>query len=143
MQRNFELIARGIIINNNKILVCKNIKKKDNYYYFPGGHIEFGEPAQIALARELREELDLSIKKMEFIGITENIFKQNKKNHHEINLIFNVLADKVKDKSCEDHLGFFFLDKKSFIKENILPKNLKKAVLGWQKNKKVFWRKFE
>lgn len=139
MKSNFELIARGIMLKNNKILVCKNIKKNNNYYYLPGGHIEFGESAEKALERELKEELDLSVKKTKFIGITENFFSQSKRNHHEINLVFNVITDKIKDKSCEDHLGFLFMDKNSFLKENILPKNLKKAVLKWWKNKKIFW----
>ena len=143
MKKNFELIVRAVISKNNKILVCENIRKKDDYYYFPGGHIEFGEPAQIALARELKEELDLSVKNMKFIGAIENVFKQNKKVHHEINLVFNVTADKTKDTSCEDHLGFLFLDKKKFSKENILPKALKESVLKWQKDKKIFFGKFK
>jgi 8-oxo-dGTP diphosphatase len=122
MKRNFEIIARAVILKNNKILVCKNIKQNDKYYYLPGGHIEFGEPAEIALARELKEELDLSVKSMRFIGALENVFKQNKKNHHEVNLVFNVVVNEIKDKSCEDHLGFLFLHINEFKQKDFLGK---------------------
>ena len=37
----FEVCLRGIIENNGRILVCHS-KKKD-YYYLPGGHLEYGE----------------------------------------------------------------------------------------------------
>ena len=44
MKNEIEVCARAIIKHGNKILVCKN-KEKD-YYFFPGGHIDFGENAE-------------------------------------------------------------------------------------------------
>ena len=46
-----ELIARGIIINDGKILLCDNLKK--GYYFLPGGQIEEGEDIETALKREM------------------------------------------------------------------------------------------
>lgn len=37
------------------------------YYYPPGGHVEEGETDEEALVREIREELDLTVTKMEKI----------------------------------------------------------------------------
>jgi len=133
----FEICVRSIIQNRGKILVCKN-KEKD-YYFFPGGHIDFGESAESALVRELKEELNISIKKLSFIGTVENIFIQDNEKHHEINLVFNVLVAKAKDKSEEDHIDFFFFDKKRFLKEEVLPIALQKTVMKWLKDKKLFW----
>jgi len=133
----FEICVRGIIQNRGKILVCKN-KEKD-YYFFPGGHIDFGESAESALVRELKEELNISIKRLSFIGTVENIFIQDNEKHHEINLVFNVLVTKAKDKSEEDHIDFFFFDKKRFLKEEVLPIALQKTVIKWLKDKKLFW----
>lgn len=130
---NFEVCVRGIIIKDRKILVCKN-KNKD-YYYFPGGHVDFGEKAERALVRELREELNLQVKKVSLIGINENIFKDGEGSHHEINLVFEVKAGKVKDKSMEDHLDFFFLDMKKFNKARVLPTAMQKQVLKWVEDK--------
>jgi len=134
----FELCVRAIIQDDDKILVCK--RKDKGYYFFPGGHIEFGETAEQALIRELNEELSILIKKVSFIGVGENIFNQDGQKHHEINLVFEVLADKVKDKSKEDHIDFFFFEKEKFAKEKVLPISLKEAIIKWRKDNKVFWK---
>ncbi len=58
-KRHSLLLSRAIIKDKEeKILVCRN-KGKD-YYFFHGGHIEFGESSKQALQRELREELGLT-----------------------------------------------------------------------------------
>jgi len=136
-KNSFELCVRAIIRHNGKILVCKN-KKKD-YYFFPGGHINFGETAKGALRRELKEELYISIRNISFTGAIENIFREKGRKHHELNLVFNVKVKKVKDKSKEDHIDFFFFDTKRFAKENIFPLALRDNIIKWLKNKKIFW----
>lgn len=133
---HFEVCVRGIIEKDGKILVCKRKDKK--YYFFPGGHVEFGESAKSALIRELKEELNLSVKRVSFIGANENVFKEDRKKHHEINFVFKVQVDKVKDKSMEDHLNFFFFDKKILSEEKVLPIAIKKSVLKWLKDGKIF-----
>lgn len=134
-----EICARAVIRNRGKILVCWHKLKK--YYFFPGGHVDFGEAAESALMRELKEELDIRVKKVSFIGIVENIYKDkdDKEKHHEINLVFEVFAEKTKDKSKEDHIDFVFLDSKEFQKEKILPLSLRKSIIKWLKDKKIFW----
>jgi len=140
MENNFEIIVRAVIQKDNKILACKNIKKNDNYYYLPGGHVEMGEPADKALVRELKEELNLSVEDTSFIGVIENAYNQENEIHHEINLIFNIRANNVEDKSNEDHLGFFFFSKNQFSRKTILPKTLKEAIIQWQKDGLIFWK---
>ena len=141
MDNNFEVRVRAVIENNGKILVCKHTKNKAkmDYYFLPGGHVEFGETAKEAIIRELKEEVYIDIKNVFFIGSSENIFKQKDGVHHEINLVFNVIADKVKDKSKEDHIDFLFLSKREILKERVLPKKLIKAIIKWQKDKNTFW----
>jgi len=135
--QNIEVIARAIIENNGKILVCRG--KKKNYYYFPGGHVEFGESAKEALKREIREELGLDAKVGTFVGVSEHLFTQKNKDRHEINLVFEVKMKGGKIKSKEDQLEFYFFDKKQLKQENVLPKALKEAILKWFKNETIFW----
>ena len=136
-ENNFELCVRAVIQNNGKILVCKN--KAQNYYFFPGGHINFSETAEVALERELKEELDISIKGFSFIGVVENVFKEQGETRHELNLIFSVEVKKVKDKSKEDHLDFFFFDIERLSRERVLPLALRNSLIKWTKDGNVFW----
>lgn len=118
-------------------MVCKKTGKE--YYFFPGGHIEFGENTKEALAREIKEELGLTIKKHSFIGSSEHMFIEEGKKHHEINLAFEVEVNKLKIRSREDHIEFFLKSTKELTKEKVLPIALTKAVLKWLKDKKPFW----
>lgn len=136
-KNRFEICLRAIVENNSKILVCRN--KKKGYYYLPGGHLEYGEKIKDALAREIKEELSAVLDKMSFIGAVDNIFTEDGEKHHEINLVFKAKLKNNKTKSMEDHIDFSFLDKKEFAKAEFYPIALKKAILKWLKDKKIFW----
>lgn len=123
MNKNIEIIIRAIIINQGRILLCKN--KGKNYYFFPGGHLEFGESIKTAIARELYEELGAKVKNCKFLDLVENIFVENKIKHHEINLVYIVDLQKIKSQSRESHLEFVWMDKKQFNKAAIKPAVLK------------------
>jgi len=134
----YEICARALIRKEGKVLVCRF--KGRSFYFFPGGHVEFSEKAEDALKRELKEELDLEIEKMEYMGTVENIYEEDGDKHHEINLIFSVgVRGKVTDKSMEDDLEFFFLDETDLFKEKILPLAMRDSAIQWLKDGKVFW----
>lgn len=133
----FEVCVRAVIVDQEKILVCWNKAKK--YYFFPGGHIEYGEAAESALARELKEELEISIGKMSFVGAMENIYEEDDIKRHEINLVFEVRASKINDKSLEDHIDFKFLAKHKFAQKKVFPLALQNSIIRWLEDKKIFW----
>ncbi|MCX6763595.1 MAG: NUDIX domain-containing protein [Candidatus Moranbacteria bacterium] len=133
----FEVIARAIILRENKILICRS--QGHPWWFFPGGHIEFGEKSAEALEREIQEEIGSEIKNINFVGAVENHFRQNGQIHHEFNLVFRAeLKDQCVD-SREDHLKFKWLDLKSVPPARIYPVALKKALLKWIKDGKIFW----
>ena len=77
--------VRAIIIKKDKILLIKRVKSNETYWVFPGGGIESGETKEVALVREVKEELGLDIKakelflerpsdKPELAGIAEVFF---------------------------------------------------------------------
>lgn len=137
MEKQIEVLVRAIFQRDGKFLVCQKIGR--NYYFFPGGHVEFGEDAEQALSRELKEELGIKVKKFSFIGGVEHTFTEDKKFHHEINLAFWSPAKNITAESAEDHLRFSWISKGKMAESKIYPTALKRAVLKWMKDKKLFW----
>jgi 8-oxo-dGTP diphosphatase len=61
--QKIKAVAAILIRSDSKILLTQRPKGKDyeGFWEFPGGKIEKGETEQIALSRELKEELDLNV----------------------------------------------------------------------------------
>ena len=55
------VISRGIVFKDEKLLAIKRVKKDQEYYVFPGGHIDNGETARDATVREVKEETDVDV----------------------------------------------------------------------------------
>jgi ADP-ribose pyrophosphatase YjhB (NUDIX family) len=85
---DIEFIARGCLIERSHVLLCVNLKH--GYLYLPGGHVEFGESAAGAVAREFLEECGLGIRVGELALVSEGTFATRKRAHHELNLVFYV-----------------------------------------------------
>lgn len=86
MPKHIEAIARGVIIEAGHVLLCQHARK--GYCFLPGGHIEFGESASDALARELVEEAGVRIDVGGLVAIEDHAFRQRGKRRHEFNFIF-------------------------------------------------------
>ena len=56
-------VAIGIIVSDAKLLICRRRSTGHlaGYWEFPGGKCEAGESARNCLARELREELGVTV----------------------------------------------------------------------------------
>ena len=54
-----------------------------------GGAIEFGERAEDAIRREMREELGVEIRDPHLLGVLENIFEIEGRRHHEVIFVFD------------------------------------------------------
>lgn len=92
-RKEIELIARGVLAVEGSVLACRS--KGASNTYLPGGHVEFGETAAQALAREFFEEAGIRIRVGAFLGAVENLFDQDGERHCEVNLVFAVASDEV------------------------------------------------
>jgi 8-oxo-dGTP diphosphatase len=88
MSSQIEIISRGVMIHSNRILLCRNVKNA--YHFLPGGHVEFGEPASAALAREFMEECGLPVVVRDLLLTHEHIYARKSGPRHEVNLVFHV-----------------------------------------------------
>ncbi len=133
----FELIARAVITKDDRILVCRGVGKEN--YFFPGGHIEWGEGAAAAVQRELREELGLEAVVGECIGLSENYYTVKDTEHHEMNVVFAATILDGEVHSQEKHLEFTWVKKDELSALKVFPLTLKQAVLAWWADKNRFW----
>jgi len=65
----------GVFIFNDKgeVFLVKSEKKWSGKYLIPGGHVEYKEKAEDTVKREVKEETNLDIKDIEFLGFSEMI----------------------------------------------------------------------
>ncbi|NIQ06727.1 MAG: NUDIX domain-containing protein [Candidatus Korarchaeota archaeon] len=85
-----ETIARGILCNNNRVLLSK--KQGEDYYALVGGHIE-EETLQAGLKREFKEETNLKIEIERFLYLIENAYQKGERKHYEV--VFYFLVHRV------------------------------------------------
>ena len=86
-------VAALIKNSRGEILLIQQHKKKSHYWLLPGGGIEFGESAEDALKREIKEELNLEIRNISFLLLNESIDPEGKR--HLIQLVFKAETKKA------------------------------------------------
>lgn len=63
----------GVVWKEGQILIAK--RSKDQFWEFPGGHIEPGETPEQCLVREMKEELNIIVKVEKILGKIEGYFR--------------------------------------------------------------------
>ncbi|MEK7413480.1 MAG: NUDIX domain-containing protein [Planctomycetota bacterium] len=123
MNKKFHNLVRGLAISDGHILVA-HAKGAANTF-LPGGHIEVGEGAQSALAREIKEEIGYDSRVGKFLGCVEHLWEEGGWKHFEINHIFQLqvsgLDFRTQPKSLESHLELFWLPISDLKKRNLQP----------------------
>lgn len=84
-----KVVVGAIILNTKGEMFLATSYKWKNEWVVPGGHLELGEALDDAIRREVKEETNLDIHKIEFAGVQERIFpKEYIKKKHFIFLDF-------------------------------------------------------
>lgn len=141
-----DVIARAIITDETgtKMLFCAPRDARSPYFYLPGGHIEFGETAKVALVRELYEETGVDVSEAEFLfaGTDERIFTQDHAPHHEVNVYFEVkkvFSGNEEIPSTEEEISFRWLALADIRNFPVLPEGIKNFLFQWETGKKIQW----
>jgi 8-oxo-dGTP pyrophosphatase MutT (NUDIX family) len=84
-------LAICVFLNNNRILVAEGYDpiKQQTFYRPLGGGIEFGEASADTVRRELKEELNVEVGELRYLGTLENIFVFNGTPGHEIVMVYD------------------------------------------------------
>lgn len=122
-----EVIARAVILRDGQLLVARQRGK--SWSFLPGGHVEPGDRVEVALVRELGEELGTEAKIAGFVGAVEHGYIEDGTTHHEINLVFEADITDTEPASQEDHLEFHWLPLDQLAEADVLPGALKAALI--------------
>lgn len=115
-----EVIARALVFRGDSVLAC--CSKAGNYCYLPGGHVEFGEGARLALAREFHEETGIGVTVGPCVAVHENVFDQGGTPRHEVNLVFlGELPANAKITSQESEIEFRWIPLDRLETEKFVP----------------------
>lgn len=126
-----------MIVRAGQVLLCR--LKRESYYFSPGGHVEFGETAERALRRELKEEFGGTVTRVKLMGLVQNFFKSHSSRHHELNLVYAVSLKRFRVAAREDHIAFSWHPLRSLARLPLEPKILKQALPRWSKDHKTFF----
>ena len=133
---------RMVIIKNGKLLVTHN--KTKNYYFYIGGHLEYGETILDGCIREIKEECgsdtEFTFKKILYIRDHLLNLKDHGQDEHSVELF--ILGDVNKFEELEECLDpqhpdgqvcSTWLDLNN-LPDNLLPPNLTPILLEDYKN---------
>jgi len=115
--------AKALIGKDGKYLVITGqlLISKNPYYDLPGGKIEFGETPEMALLREVKEEINAEVEIKKFLGYYQ--FYTEDKNTHATCLTFLcTLKNTEKDLETENNpdlreqiISWKFMDKEELL----------------------------
>lgn len=136
-----EVIARAVVRTGGGIVLARQRGK--SWWFLPGGHVEPGEAATRALARELDEELGMAVAdeaQVTPIGVVEHAYTEDGCQRSEVNLVFAVTTAQSEFTSREDHLEFAVVQLDDLEGVQVRPGPLEAALRAWLRDGRQFVR---
>ena len=82
----FNYRACGLLIHEGKLLVTQ--VEKDGHFFLPGGRVTFGEQAEAAVLREIREEIGIECRILRTLWLNQAFFTHQNQRFHELCFYF-------------------------------------------------------
>ncbi len=124
----------GIAVHEGRLLVEYNIKH--GFCFVPGGRVEYGENAVMALSRELDEELGGGAQVGRLVIFSDNLFELDGIRYQEVSLYFllefppehPMLGREGKFEAAEPDLVYEWLSLDDLEEAELFPRFLRKLV---------------
>ncbi|MBA2290661.1 MAG: NUDIX domain-containing protein [Chloroflexia bacterium] len=81
--------VRALVMLDDHILV-QRLNHPDSVRWFPGGELEFGEPMEAGLLREIAEESTLAVTAITYRFVFDNRFERDGASFHFLEHYFEV-----------------------------------------------------
>jgi len=81
-KERFNYRVAGLVLHKGHLLVCR--EDDNDFVMLPGGRVEFGEASDLALRREIREELKCAGNVDRLLFSVENFFERAGEQFHEL-----------------------------------------------------------
>ena len=103
------IIGAFIFDDKGELFLVKSDRKWSGKYLIPGGHVEYGEKVEDTVKREVKEETNLDVKDMQFLGFSEIINPEefHDQSRHFVALNFKCSAkneDVILNEEAEEYL---------------------------------------
>jgi len=133
-----EFIARGLLVRGDQSLLCRDVKH--GYSYLPGGHVEFGESAEQALAREFMEEAAVEVSVGRPVLVAELRFVQRGRERHEVTIVFHVEQSPERAvTSVEPGIEFWWVGRAALSTASLRPAIVRPWLEGWRTGDPIAW----
>jgi len=84
----FNYRVAGIAVRDGHVLVCR--EDDDDYCMLPGGRVEMGEPSDVALLREMDEELVMPVAVGPLLFTSESFYGREGERFHELGFMYAI-----------------------------------------------------
>ncbi len=137
MEKRPAVGVAAIVIKNGKVLLGKRKGAHGSgSWAFPGGHLEFNESFEDCAKREVFEETGLSVKNLQFLTITNDLFYQSSKHYVTVFVVCeheSGIPQRKEPDKCEQWDWFFwnkfpkplFLSLKNLLEQGFIPLGIK------------------
>ncbi len=115
--------ARAIIVNTarDRFLIEKNHGARDHYMNFIGGGVDLGETLESCLEREINEETNAEVTRMEYLFVLENFITFKGDIIHGLGHYFEVEVDRLDVRSDVDGIEFLWFSADELARMDLRP----------------------
>lgn len=123
-------VAALVVDQKNRLmLVTRGVEPDYGKLDLPGGFIDPGETAENAVIRELKEELDLDVKSLSYLGSEPNEYIFSEFSVYTLDMAFLVKAKSLEGlKAMDDILAYQFFEEEELDYDNIAAPSIKSFV---------------